>query len=286
MQLGGRTADLRRPLLVGILNLTPDSFSDGGQLPTLDAVLRTAERMVAEGADLLDLGGESTRPGAAGVSEALELERLVPAVEAVARRLDIPLSADTRRAAVAAEALAAGAVMINDVSGFSDEALGPVVARSGAAWVLMHMPHAVGAMDWSSRAGPMPEDLAAGVQRVADDLRASVDRAVRAGVDRAQLAVDPGIGFGKTLSQNLALLRGAPAIAMLGLPLYVGPSRKSFVRAVARPGTAEQPSERVLGTAAAVTAAVLGGASFVRVHDVAAMRQVLDVATALRDAGG
>lgn len=285
MQLRGRTLDLRRPQLVGILNLTPDSFSDGGALQDRDSILAAAERMARQGADLLDLGAESTRPGAAEVTEQQELDRLLPALQDVCSRVDVAVSVDTRRARVAAEALRVGAAMINDVSGFGDPGMAAVVAEHGAAWVLMHMPHAVGAMQWSAVAGPMPTDVHAGLQQIADVLGQCAARAERAGVSRSQLAVDPGIGFGKSVAQNLALLRGAAPIAMLGLPVYVGPSRKSFLRAVARAGTADDPKDRLMGTAAAVTAAVLGGAHFVRVHDVAAMRQVIDVATALRDAG-
>lgn len=285
MQFRGTPVDLSRPLLVGILNLTPDSFSDGGELPTLDAVLRRAEQLVAEGADLLDLGGESTRPGAAEVPVEVEIARVVPAIEALAARLAVPLAVDTRRAAVARPALAAGAAMVNDVSGCGDPAMAGVVRETGAAWVLMHMPHAVGAMAWSERTQAMPTDVLAALGKIADDLRVSVQRAVEAGVDRSQLALDPGLGFGKTVAQNLASLQGSTPLARLGLPLYFGPSRKSFLCAVSRPGTAEAPRDRVFGTAAAVTAAVLAGAAFVRVHDVAAMRQVLDVATAIRDAG-
>ena len=285
MQLGGRAVDLQRPWLVGILNLTPDSFSDGGQLRHIDDVLFTTQRMIAEGADLLDLGGESTRPGAAEVTEIEEIERVVPAIAALHARLEVPLSVDTRRAAVAREALAAGAVMVNDVSGFSDLDMGPVVAASGAAWVLMHMPHAVGAMAPSQRTAGMSDDLHTGLQQIAAGLADAVARAQAAGVARSQLAVDPGVGFGKTLQQNLCLLRGVAPIAMLDLPVYLGPSRKSFIAAVAQAATADLPAQRLFGTAAAVAAAVLGGAAFVRVHDVAAMRQVVDVAVALRDAG-
>jgi len=279
MRLGGREFDLTRPLLVGILNVTPDSFSDGGQLPNADAVLARARQMVADGADLLDIGGESTRPGAAPVDVELELRRIVPAIQAIAQ-LPVPLSIDTRRAVVAQAALQLGATMINDVSGFGDPDMGALVARHGAAWVLMHMPHAVGAMPASDRAGRMPRGLAEGLEYVACELEAAVQRAEAAGVERSQIAVDPGVGFGKTLQQNLMFLRGGGPLARLGLPLYLGPSRKSFIGAV----SGAPPADRLWGTAAAVTAAVLGGAAFVRVHDVAAMRQVVDVAIALRDA--
>lgn len=286
MRLRGRPVDLSRPQVVGILNLTPDSFSDGGLLGDVDAVVDHARRLADEGADVLDLGAESTRPGAHPVSEAQERARLLPALERVVAAVALPVAVDTRRAAVADAALAAGAAMINDVSGFGDPAMAVTVARHGAAWVLMHMPHAVGAMAWTSASAAMPSDLEAGIARVGDDLHEAVERAVAGGVARTQLAIDPGIGFGKTLAQNLALLHNPPAIAKLGLPIYVGPSRKSFIAAASGRRYAQSPLQREAGTAAAVTAAVLSGASFVRVHDVAAMRQAVDVAHALRLAGG
>ena len=167
--------------MVGVLNLTPDSFSDGGELPDLGAVVARAQQMAEEGADLLDLGGESTRPGAQPVSEQEELARVLPAVRAVVAAVDRPVSVDTRRAAVAAQALAAGAAMVNDVSGFADPDMAAVVARYDAAWVLMHMPHAVGAMAASQAAG-MSADLLGGLQQVRDDLAAAVARAEAAGV--------------------------------------------------------------------------------------------------------
>lgn len=281
MRLGGRELELQRPLLVGILNLTPDSFSDGGELLEPGKALQRARMLVEQGADLLDLGGESTRPGASEVSEQEELERVVPAVRAITAALAIPVAVDTRRARVAAAALQAGATMINDVSGFSDPDLGQVVARADAAWVLMHMPHQIGAMGWSQAAADWPVDLDEAIVRIATELQETVARALAAGVARSQLAVDPGIGFGKTVEQNLALLRPQAALAKLGLPLYLGPSRKSFLRAVARPGTADAPLDREFGTAAAVAAAVWAGAAFVRVHRVAAMRQVMDTALAI-----
>jgi dihydropteroate synthase len=280
MRLRDRDFDLRKPLLVGIVNLTPDSFSDGGQIQTQDDLLRRAEQLVRDGADLLDLGGESTRPNAPPVTAEEEAERVLPAIAAIAQRLDVAISVDTRRAAIAHEALQRGAAMVNDVSGFGDPEMGEVVARAGAAWVLMHMPHAVGAMAWSQKVAALPEDPDAAVGQIAADLAAAVARAERAGVARTQLAIDPGIGFGKSLRQNLALLRRCDGLLQLGLPLYLGPSRKSFLGAI----TGAPVDDRLGATAAAVTAAVLAGAAFVRVHDVRVMRQVLDVATAIRDA--
>ncbi len=281
MQLRDRHFDLRKPLLVGILNLTPDSFSDGGQLPTLDDLLRRAEQLVRDGADILDLGGESTRPNATPVSAEQEAGRVLPAIAALAQRVDVPLSVDTRRAGVARAALELGAAMVNDVSGFGDPQMGEIVARSGAAWVLMHMPHAVGQMAPSQKIASLPDEPQAALRQIADDLAVTVARAVAAGVDRQQLAIDPGLGFGKSVQQNLVLLRRSDALAALDLPLYLGPSRKSFLGVV----TGASVADRLGATAAAVAAAVFAGASFVRVHDVRLMRQVLDVAASIRDAG-
>ncbi|MSP90796.1 MAG: dihydropteroate synthase [Myxococcales bacterium] len=287
MHLGDTTLDLRRPYLVGILNATPDSFSDGGELADPAAVAARGAELALAGADLLDVGGESTRPGAAPVSVELELARVVPAILALRQRVSVPIAVDTRHAAVAAAALRAGAVMVNDGSGFGDPAMGAVVAAAGAAWVLMHCPIAPAAMGWTTRAEALPDDVEGAVHVIAAGLAGAVARAQAAGVARTQLSIDPGLGFGKSLAQNLALLRRQPALESLGLPLYLGPSRKSFlggvVAAAGRP--APGPRDRLFATAAAVTAAVLAGAAFVRVHDVAALREVVDVAKAIRDAG-
>ncbi len=289
MQLGDRTLDLRQPLLVGIVNLTPDSFSDGGELDSLDAILRRAAQLIADGADILDVGGESSRPGAAEISVDMELSRVVAPVEAIARRFDVPISIDTRRAAVAAATLGAGATMVNDISGFSDPLMGKTVAAHAAAWVLMHTTNPLGQMNWTERAPDMPETVDGALRRICAQLRLSVERARAAGVPRTQLCVDPGIGFGKSLGQNLALLRSNSPLASLNVPLYFGPSRKSFIaalgRAAGRQGAAagEQPLDRIGGTAAAVVAAVQAGASFIRVHDVAVMRQVIDMTLAIAD---
>lgn len=284
MQLVGRTLDLARPQLVGILNLTPDSFSDGGELPDLAAVIGRAEQLVAAGADLLDVGGESTRPGAQAVPVDEELARVIPAIAQLTRRFAVPVSIDTRKCAVARAALSAGAAMVNDTSGAVQPEMAALVAQSGAGWVLMHAPHPMGQMGWSTAVAALPADPASAVAQIAADLQAAVQFALSAGVDRRQLAIDPGIGFGKSVAHNLALLRPQPALGTIGLPLYLGPSRKSFLHKVLRANKPADPRDLGWATAAAVTAAVLAGAALVRVHDVAAMRHVVDVATALRDA--
>lgn len=264
------------PALVGIVNATPDSFSQDGRGHT--AAVDLALQMVEDGADWVDVGGESTRPGAAPVPEDAELARVVPVITALRQRSGVPISVDTRKARVADAALAAGATMVNDVSGFGDPAMADVVRRHGARWVLMHMPHATGDMGWSTRVEAMPAGVADGCARVVTDLAGVVQRAVAAGVPRTHLVLDPGIGFGKSLAQNLAFLLGPQGLDTLGLPLFVGPSRKSFIGAI----TGAPVTDRLMGTAAAVTACVLAGAAYVRVHDVAEMRQVVDVATAIR----
>jgi dihydropteroate synthase len=270
-----------RVTIVGVLNLTPDSFSDGGRLltaggaPDRDAVLRTAEAMIAEGAGVLDLGGESTRPGAATISAPDEIARVASALEAVAKRFDVPLSIDTRKAAVAAAALDAGATIVNDVSGLGhDPALAELVARRGAGLVLGHL---------RGEPATMQEQIVFRdvVQEVGDELARSVVRARAAGVARERLAVDPGIGFGKRLPQNLALLARIGEIReRLDLPVLVGPSRKSFLGEL----TGDPAGERDTATHAACAIAVFAGANAVRVHDVAGARRTAAVALALRRA--
>lgn len=270
--LAGRTfAWGERTFVMGVLNLTPDSFSDGGQLASVEAAVRHAEAMIAAGADLLDVGGESTRPGAEPVPEGVELERVLPVVERLAGR--IPLSVDTRKAGVARAALGAGAVMVNDVSALQhDPALGAVVAEARAGLCLMHMQGTPATM----QADPRYEDV---VAEVLQSLGAALDTALAAGVLRSRVWVDPGIGFGKTTAHNLFLLRHLRELRILDAPVVVGTSRKRFLGELAggRP-----PGERLPGTVASnVAAAVLGGADVLRVHDVAEVREALAVADAI-----
>jgi dihydropteroate synthase len=265
-----------RCLVMGILNLTPDSFADAQRLDAA-AAIEAGLRMEAEGADLIDIGGESTRPGADPVPEREELARVVPVVRALAARLRIPISIDTTKAGVAREALACGAGLINDISGLSAEpALGEVAARHGAALILMHM-------------RGEPKTMAARAEyrdvvgEVAAELRDTVARARAAGVDVDRTILDPGVGFAKRPEHSYGVLAGLPALAAaLGRPLLVGPSRKSFLRDAvgARPAP-----ERDWGTAAAVAAAVLAGVHIVRVHAVAEMAQVVSVAEEIRRHG-
>ncbi|MBI3808906.1 MAG: dihydropteroate synthase [Nitrospirae bacterium] len=262
-----------RVLIMGVLNVTPDSFSDGGRYPGVDAAVARAEAIEADGADLLDIGGESSRPGARPVSLEEELARVLPVVSALAGRVRIPISVDTAKAEVARRALDAGAAVINDISALrGDPGMADVVARSRAGLILMHMQGTPATMqDYPAHAVV--------VEEIGDFLQARVDAAVAAGIDRERIAVDPGIGFGKTGKQSLALMGGLAVFLALGRPIVIGPSRKSFVGAVL-----ERPvHEREWGTAAAVAAGVLQGAHVVRVHSVAQMRDVARVAQAIRD---
>ncbi len=262
-----------RPIVMGILNVTPDSFSDGGKYVGVSAALERAREMVNEGADIIDVGGESTRPGAEPVPLEEELERVIPVIEAIKAELDVPISVDTYKAPVAEEALKAGAVMVNDVSGmrFSPD-MARVVARYGAYGVVMHMKGTPRDM----QKAPFYHDV---VGEVKAFFQERLDHLVNQGVDRKKVILDPGIGFGKRLEDNLALVRGIPSLLELGCPLLLGPSRKSFIGRVLNLPV----EERLEGTLAVVAIAVFLGATLVRVHDVLAARRAVDMAWALRD---
>ena len=262
--------------VMGILNVTPDSFSGDGVTDVAAAIAR-AEQFVRDGADIIDVGGESTRPGAAFVPEEQERARVVPVIRALATRLAVPISVDTSRASVAEAALAAGATMVNDVWALHrDPALAGVVARSGAALVLMHNRAATATVD---ALGGHYDDVqyADVVAEVIAWLRESIAGAIAAGIPRAQLIADPGIGFGKTVAQNLELMRRFAALRALGIPILAGVSRKSFIGL-----TLGLPVEdRLEGTAATVALAIAGGAEIVRVHEVRAMARVARMTDAI-----
>ena len=269
---GARLLEGAGPFIMGIVNATPDSFSDGGRFLALADAVAAAERMAEEGGDLVDLGGESTRPGAAAVPVEEELRRVVPVVERLrARAFPLPISVDTSKGEVARAALAAGADVVNDVRAGEDPALLAAVAGAGARLVLMHSrgPSA----DMQARA--VYADV---VVEVVAALREAIARAEAAGVRPDRIVVDPGVGFAKTAGQSLALLRHLDALRTLGRPLLVGPSRKSFIGAV----TGAPVGDRLPGTLAAVAACVLAGVEIVRVHDVREGRQAADVAAAIR----
>jgi dihydropteroate synthase len=271
--LKGRTLDLgSRTHIMGVLNITPDSFSDGGRFAGPAEAVEHARAMAAAGADIIDVGGESTRPGAEPLAEDEELRRILPVIERIAADLPVPVSVDTYKASVASRALAAGASVVNDISGlrFSPD-MAKVAADHGAAVVIMHIKGTPRDM----QANPVYGDV---VGEIAEYLGGGIDIALAAGVTRDRILVDPGIGFGKTLEHNLEILGRLDELKVLGCPLVIGTSRKRFIGTVL--GIAD-PQDRVEGTAATVALAIERGAHIVRVHDVAAMVRVARMADAI-----
>lgn len=270
-QLKGQRFRLERPLLMGIVNVTPDSFFDGGRFCDPQRAVAHALRLVEEGADLLDIGAESTRPGALPVDEQEERRRLVPVVAAVAKAVSVPISVDTSKAEVAKAAIDAGAIMVNDVTALrGDSAMVGVVAQAGVALVLMHMQGTPDIMQHAPRYDDVVGEVA---QFLAERVRYAIDQ----GVARDRIVVDPGIGFGKTLGHNLDLLANLRVFAELGYPLLVGPSRKGFIGQL----TDQSVEARGWGTAGVVALAVEQGANILRVHDVGPMKDVAKVAVAI-----
>ena len=267
-----------RTLVMGVLNVTPDSFSDGGKFFDTERAVGQALGMERAGADLLDIGGESTRPGSVGISVQEELARVLPVLQALRGRMKIPVSIDTQTPEVAEAALDAGAQVINDISGLkSDPRIAEAAARRRVPLILVHMRGEPRTM----QIGPFARDV---IKDVMQGLRQSVVMARKSGVAKSQIILDPGIGFGKSFAQNYELLQKLPQLAKLGYPLLVGPSRKGFLGAtLARDGKSAPPQERIWGTAATVTASILNGAHIVRVHDVNEMVQVARVADCLLD---
>ncbi|HYL62937.1 MAG TPA: dihydropteroate synthase [Candidatus Methylomirabilis sp.] len=277
LRLRSRTLALgERTLVMGVLNVTPDSFSDGGKFFDPKEAVQHALAMERDGADLLDVGAESTRPGSRAISVAEELRRVLPVLKALRGRLKIPVSIDTRKAEVAEAALSAGAELVNDVSGVKyDARTATVAANHGAPLILMHMRGEPESMQRK----PFARDVMSDVK---EGLRASVAKARQAGVSKSGIVLDPGIGFGKSFEQNYELLRELPQLAELGYPLLVGTSRKGFLgKTLMRNGKPAPTGERIWGTAATVTASILNGAHIVRVHDVAEIVQVARVADCL-----
>ena len=270
-QLKGQRLGLERPLLMGIVNVTPDSFFDGGRFCDPQRAVAHALRLVEEGADLLDIGAESTRPGALPVDEQEERRRLVPVVAAVAKAVSVPISVDTSKAEVAKAAIDAGAIMVNDVTALrGDSAMVGVVAQAGVALVLMHMQGTPDIMQHAPRYDDVVGEVA---QFLAERVRYAIDQ----GVARDRIVVDPGIGFGKTLGHNLDLLANLRVFAELGYPVLVGPSRKGFIGQL----TDQSVEARGWGTAGVVALAVEQGANILRVHDVGPMKDVAKVAVAI-----
>ncbi|MCW8858188.1 MAG: dihydropteroate synthase [Deltaproteobacteria bacterium] len=270
----GCQLDLRRPCMMGILNVTPDSFSDGGRFQTVDKAVRQGMQLLEEGACLLDIGGESSRPGAQPVSTAEELKRILPVIEGLRQKTDLPLSIDTNKATVAREAIAAGANFINDISGLNfDPGMAAVAAETGAGLFLMHT---------RGRPEVMQQNISYRnlLTEVIDSLRLSLERALIAGVEQSQLAVDPGIGFGKSAEGNLELLHHLEKLHQLNYPVLLGTSRKSFLGTILN---LEDPLERLSGTLATVALGVSQGVQIFRVHDVRQAKEAALVAWAIRE---
>jgi len=278
----GRLELGRRTCIMGILNITPDSFSDGGRFIDSDSALAHAERMVTAGADIIDIGGESTRPYSDAVSAAEEADRVLPVIETLAARIDVPISIDTTKASVAHQALAAGAAIVNDVSALRmDPDIAGVAAGYGAPLILMHMKGTPKTM----QEHPRYDDL---IGEIRDFLESAIASAVAAGIPKSGIIVDPGIGFGKTVAHNLCLINRLDAFESLDVPILVGTSRKAFIRNILKKNgyqdidPALPPVET--GTQATVAASILKGAHIIRVHDVASTFVTARIIDAIRNA--
>lgn len=272
----------RRTCIMGVVNVTPDSFSDGGKFLAHDAAVAQGQKLAADGADILDIGGESTRPFSDPVSAEEEIERVIPVIEKLADELTIPISIDTMKAEVARRAIEAGASMINDVSALRfDPAMGEVAGEFGTPMVLMHMLGSPKTMQES----PAYDDL---IADITDFLKDAIERAQKQGISKSKLIVDPGIGFGKTVAHNLFLIRHLYAFAALGVPILIGPSRKAFIRKLLKDEHSDDIAADLpiveTGTQAAVAAAVLCGAHIVRVHDAVNTRATVRILDAIRSA--
>jgi len=260
---------------MGILNVTPDSFSDGGSYLDVNAALARAEEIQEYGADVLDIGGESSRPGSMPVSEEEELRRVLPVIEALSGKLSIPISIDTYRSRVAQAAIEAGAQIVNDISAFRFDVEMPRVVRSSRAGVVLM--HSRGRREELHRQPPMADPIGE-VQR---ELRDSIRLAEDAGIERSAIVIDPGIGFGKSAEESLTVLRNLQASSPLEYPLLIGTSRKSFLRKIVSNGPTIDGKDRLWGTAATIAHAVMQGAHIVRVHDVAEMRTFVETLDAI-----
>lgn len=277
-QTSRRPLDLaRRPLVMGILNVTPDSFSDGGKFADFDAALKQAEQMITDGADILDIGGESTRPGSSRISGDEEIARVVPVIEAIAKRFDIPISIDTTKSEVAQAAIKAGAEIVNDISGLRfDPSIADVAAQHQTGLVLMHSRGEFETM----HSQPPVEDI---MTEVAADFHRAITKAEASGVRPESIVLDIGIGFGKTLDQNLEMIAKLDKLVLEfdQYPILVGTSRKSFIGKIL---DGAQPKERLSGSLASVAIAVWNGAKIVRVHDVKETVETVKIVEAIRSA--
>ncbi|MBN1574711.1 MAG: dihydropteroate synthase [Deltaproteobacteria bacterium] len=273
LPVGGRNYDLKgRTLIMGIVNVTPDSFSDGGKHYRVDDALNGALKMIDDGAHIIDIGGESTRPGAESITIGEELDRVIPVIEGVRERSDVPISIDTYKSKVAKEAVVAGASMINDISGMRfDEEMAPLAAELGIPVVLMHIKGTPKDM----QKNPTYDDLTG---EITDYLGGSIEIAVKAGVDFEKIIVDPGIGFGKTWDDNLTIIKRITDFYVLGRPVLIGASQKAFIGGV----TGRETGDRLWGSLGAAAAAAIYGAHIVRVHNVPETKEVIEVIDAVK----
>jgi dihydropteroate synthase len=276
LKLPKRSIELgRRTLVMGILNVTPDSFSDGGRFFSKDEAVKHALRLVSEGADIIDIGGESTRPGADPVSTQDELDRVIPIIELLKDKIEIPISIDTYKSEVAERAIKAGAEIINDISGLKfDSQLAEVAAKTGATLCLMHTR---GTPQIMQKIAPSKDIW----KEILSDLKNSISQAGQVGVERSQIIIDPGIGFGKTMDDNLLIINQLDRLNVFSLPILIGTSRKSFIGKL----TDRPQSDRLMGTAASVAISIMHGAHMVRVHDVEPIVETVRISDAILQAG-
>lgn len=273
MKIGNYTLDKSRPAIMGIVNVTPDSFSDGGRFVSPKAAIDHALRLVEEGADIIDIGGESTRPGAEPVSAEEELRRTIPVIEGLRRKSEIPISVDTTKSIVASRAIEAGADMINDISaGRFDPEMLPLAAKTHVPICLMHMQGEPRTM----QIAPHYNDLMGEIRSFLSD---AIERALRCGIGRERIIIDPGIGFGKSAGDNLTILARLSELATLNAPILIGPSKKSFIGKV----LGLELDKRLEATLATIAVAIDGGASLLRVHDVGPSRRFVDMYLRLLD---
>ena len=266
------TMTLDRPRILGIVNVTPDSFSDGGQLRTVDDARRHVDRLVAEGADIIDIGGESTRPGAQPVEEEVELARVVPIVESIACRFDVAISIDTSKPAVMAAALAAGACIVNDIRALTVPGARAVASKQRAGVCLMHMQGSPSTMQIRPHYNDVTEEVSA-------FLKAQIDACLAEGIHAEAITIDPGVGFGKALEHSLSLLRDLPRLGALGFPLLVGVSRKTVIGRI----IGKDVHERLYGALGLAALAVRDGARIIRTHDVAPTLDAIRMVSAVMD---
>ncbi len=262
----------RRTNIMGVLNVTPDSFSDGGKFDTLEKAVKRAYQLGEEGSNIIDIGGESTRPGALEVSVREEIERTVPVIKEISADIQVPISIDTRKAKVAEEAVKAGASIINDVSAFSDPDMASFVADAGLPVVIMHMKGTPRTM----QIAPHYEDL---IGEILQFFSEKIDYALGYGIKEENIIIDPGIGFGKTVEHNFEIIDRLDEFKVIGRPILIGPSRKSFIGKVLN----LDPDERLMGTAAAISACILNNVHIVRVHDVKEMKQVCQITDRIKN---